>query len=1425
MAPTTSKLHQKPPGAAAQLVEVQLTPAKIQSWGGEAKTTPGDRRDGGGEAKTTPGDRRDGGGDGNGGNDDLDDEGDYLEACVELTLDANALSPPRKRRLRETLKVLAVDYKKSASDIAAAVLIFWAICATLLLVTLVITNAGALFLGHDRPLIWWHESHPLRALYLIANGFSAAEITVRAGRVKHDVSLKSAEFLLLSFAAIVVLFAAAPKVTHLRPSPTVMTKYQVANECLDVFGPASTVAPVTRNAMAEMCPMFLASDDDDSRVHSDAFFAATPAIQNASEISFADSVSALSILNEHKAVTYQAMSMSITWQDGTPWTEDERIAAQALVYPGCDYIRLLCEITYQRCTYASCALSKPDQTCRFQREVETLLACASEHAPEAGELEVKDLDVALAVIVDGRMEGKGLLEHLGHFAASQFGDAEIKYLESSIRLLRTELQNMTASSKNSRSTPGRADNSSSCPAIYRDEDDDVSRGTISSPGDLNRDGVGCNPRVREFAADTASAAVFDSSVVLLCVYATLSVFVGVAGRHAPIIVFRNRMYRNAKVVGLFMGLLSSVFLYIAGDLLALAAGDMDAQWRSTEDSAARETLQSQIVSLQAWCVVYYVCSWCSLHHAMFLLIAGIDRKDRHQTTERKDPCPRARRCCWCVRGCLCWCCCEKMEEPQRDERALRHLRTATPANVAEINSIGKCVKYTLYLRRETLSAAGKFYVAYILAREIFETSFQIVGADGSARSTDYEVALVRVAAVSLNLILLPVLALVAHQRWGEAMARGVVTFVEKLFDRAFVVIGVIFQARAGVFNPDGSFPNAGEQLMTHMPTLVPALFFICAPRSSLTALAQLKEDARTQTRTAAARTIQQWARRSRRRRQRKRSTVFEVVATHTRAELGKEVHLMGKRVQQCENLCSGRNGIRGAGCMMMIFGVWFWVFVLSKAGAQWARCENELGPMAHCLRPRIYFQSGLFWQTGCNWDLVETANCSSVGLSTIPDVPDLFASMEQLVVIDISRNPLRTVPATLDQIPNLRKLDVSNSRHFKGLPYRLCASSTALEELNLTGTVAAEELDWSGQLLTANLTSETALSNACNLQLSRTLKHLDLSRNGIRCGCRDVAWWPERDDAAGYEREVVFMRLSSNSSMLCLPSTPQCKGTCAAPCHASAIINGDGGDQKALNKLLSLDLSFNEIVLVTGGTVMQATEVVRGNAEILNSSSAGVNLTGNPIAAVELEMITDTAAEQWAYSVCDANLSVVRVFTMFLIDGYIRHGLSPHHNHCESLRKSLTTIGYASVGFRGVTSLFNGEVANLETLAFYYINLVYASDPVEPQWFSKDTPRLQTLSLITVLTRAGQFAPRNGTETSNWNLGWHSDNKSLECGVTENPVQVTLVHLHTDSCLEDIPVKCAHGSWLAPSASYVSKNGVYTYCASGNSLPYAYWRL
>ena len=159
----------------------------------------------------------------------------------------------------------------------------------------------------------------------------------------------------------------------------------------------------------------------------------------------------------------------------------------------------------------------------------------------------------------------------------------------------------------------------------------------------------------------------------------------------------------------------------------------------------------------------------------------------------------------------------------------------------------------------------------------------------------------------------------------------------------------MFQVRAGVLNPDGSFPNAGQQIMTHIPTLVPAAFFLVSPRSSLTALAQLIEDADIQMRNAAARKIQQWARRRRHRLQKRKSTLFDIVAAHSRVKFGKEVHLMGKRVQRCEYLCSGLAGIYCAGVITVIFGVAFWVYVLSKAGAQRARCEYEFGQMAHCV--------------------------------------------------------------------------------------------------------------------------------------------------------------------------------------------------------------------------------------------------------------------------------------------------------------------------------------------------------------------------------------------------------------------------------------------------------------------------------------------
>ena len=81
-------------------------------------------------------------------------------------------------------------------------------------------------------------------------------------------------------------------------------------------------------------------------------------------------------------------------------------------------------------------------------------------------------------------------------------------------------------------------------------------------------------------------------------------------------------------------------------------------------------------------------------------------------------------------------------------------------------------------------------------RELFENGVQLLGLMQEAAIGDVDDLFIRAVVLSLNLILLPLVAAGAHLRFGSVFSKGVAVVIEKLFDKVFVISGIIFRAQS-----------------------------------------------------------------------------------------------------------------------------------------------------------------------------------------------------------------------------------------------------------------------------------------------------------------------------------------------------------------------------------------------------------------------------------------------------------------------------------------------------------------------------------------------------------------------------------------------------------------------------------------------------
>ena len=110
----------------------------------------------------------------------------------------------------------------------------------------------------------------------------------------------------------------------------------------------------------------------------------------------------------------------------------------------------------------------------------------------------------------------------------------------------------------------------------------------------------------------------------------------------------------------------------------------------------------------------------------------------------------------------------------------------------------------------------------------------------------------------------------------------------------------------------------------------------------------------------------------------------------------------GSRNQRCslfENVSI--NWVTIAGTVSLLAGVSFLSFLETILRRQELECVSKLGSVARCMSPKMYFrENGLFGETSCSFERVETIDCSRGQLAyhtmTIPENPEVYKIMDEV---------------------------------------------------------------------------------------------------------------------------------------------------------------------------------------------------------------------------------------------------------------------------------------------------------------------------------------------------------------------------------------------------------------------------------------------
>jgi hypothetical protein len=654
--------------------------------------------------------------------------------------------------------------------------------------------------------------------------------------------------------------------------------------------------------------------------------------------------------------------------------------------------------------------------------------------------------------------------------------------------------------------------------------------------------------------------------------------------------------RKAVSVNIVLGVLTSWFIYLSAVNFERGALALDA----SGDGDGAESLR--IASF-----MYYAIALLVLNHSIYFL--HYDHSRRDELWKAKKKLGRSILLCQCYRRTTIKTAKKKKKGQEKGSVRTSDLKRRT----ADLKVVLK----------ETVKAQGRFYAFYMLLREVAECSLQFAGLQQMCGRADVGIVKARAYLLSANLICLPLLIWAADNIWGRVVATAILQVAEKLFDKSFVIAGVVFQIVVGESSQAATSGSVMSQFAFHAPVLVPAMLALSNPKSSIVSLLISTDKREARKRHLAAVRIQRFVRQKFRPNGKKsRSSVFwEVVLAVAREHAATPVAGVGAVAlsRRCWTRCDTKQAFfLFTGTTFVVLGASLLIFVAASVHEQSLICTAAVGDAAAFLYPRVYFSDGLFGRMQCGWSHAVRLSASGAGVRSFPESKSAYQRMTKLTSIDLSHNPeLVHIPASFAAIPNVEFLSLSGCSHFQGLPFALCHASDdapPLHTLRLDGTLAQRQLNWSGQLMglaeraeeSANASTSSSqppplrLSSVCSSVLKSSLQQLDLSNNNFQCRPTTMLSYPRPKST----RDFVLYAGSSDAPLGAKTASS------AGVCDFVAVLS-------PLRKLQTLDLSGNSIISLQS-EFWSATSFIIMNVVNDTLTSSGITLTGNPIESMEV---------------------------------------------------------------------------------------------------------------------------------------------------------------------------------------------------------------
>jgi hypothetical protein len=457
--------------------------------------------------------------------------------------------------------------------------------------------------------------------------------------------------------------------------------------------------------------------------------------------------------------------------------------------------------------------------------------------------------------------------------------------------------------------------------------------SIENNNDVNRI-FGCNPMNRTQIGDQQPIYYNSAFIYLYILFPLLFVFIFIYGDHRPFLKYESYREVIGRFISFFMGMVASCFIYLRG---------INLERSSFESSVNRYNIN---YSLQFWSFCYFTISSLMIRHSLLLLLPSsytihlvsdvtrialakeqnskmthLERVEHRENRRREMISRRSRRRTSGGRD----------SNMNKNSSRFSHRRRTTHGGIERFSCIESFrLRYTHpgYLLFKKCNE--KYFLIIFLFRELFEVSVQFIGILQLALFNDINQIFVSVTVLSTNLIVLPFITYVSNKFYGKIFAKGVVVLIERLFDRIFVIVSVLFSLNRS----ENKNVNIGEQIIRHAPALVPALGVILVSSTAFISIAKTFDEQDRKKRDQAARILQR---------------AFRIgILRFENAKFA--IDYMENKVKSKTKMNNTTTMITlySSGVLSILFGLILWLYTMISINLQSNKCYHKFGSISYC---------------------------------------------------------------------------------------------------------------------------------------------------------------------------------------------------------------------------------------------------------------------------------------------------------------------------------------------------------------------------------------------------------------------------------------------------------------------------------------------